>query len=187
MAFWQSVKLEPKRSFRFTLSVAGTNDEGLQEFLIEKVNKPGFSVSESEVKYLNHTFYYPGRVTWNDISFTIIDCLDPPVANATVQVMKMLQASGYSIPQGPAVAGALETLSKSSSLAALGMVKIHQYSAAGGAPQETWILNNAWIKDVKFGDLDYGSEDMQKVEVTLKYDNAYVQTRGQGKFPAGPG
>ena len=27
---------------------------------------------------------------------------------------------------------------------------------------ETWVLNNAWIKDVKFGNLDYGSEDMQK-------------------------
>jgi len=182
MAFWQDTNLEPKRSYRFTMSVAGAGGK-LQEFLIEKVNKPSFSINESEVKYLNHTFYYPGRVTWNDISFTVVDCLSPFDANATAEVMKMLEVSGYNIPEG-GEAG-LATLSKKRSLDALGMIKIHQYNSEGQPPAETWVLNNAWIKDVKFGDLDYGSEDMQKVDITLKYDNAYVTIAGRGNLPSG--
>ena len=183
MAFWQSSDLEPKRSYRFQLSIAG-QDNKLEEFLVEKVTKPSFTVGESEVKYLNHTFYYPGRVTWNDLSFTIIDVLGE--ANATARVMKMLEDAGYQIPSSQD----LSTMSKKGSQRALGEVMIHQYRAEGGKAVETWVLNNAWIKDVKFGDLDYGSEDMQKVDVTLKYDNAYIKLAsseggGGGNFPTG--
>ena len=39
-------------------------------------------------------------------------------------------------------------------------------------------LNNAWFKDVKFGDLDYDSEDMLNVEVSLRYDNANLRSSG---------
>jgi len=179
MAFWQSQDLEPKRSYRFTLSVSGEFGK-IEEFLIEKVNKPSFSISESEVKYLNHTFYYPGRVTWNDISFTIIDVLRPASANGSVALMQMLELSGYRIPEGGAAG--LQTLSKAESGRALGQIKIHQYLGEGGAPAETWVLNNSWVKDVKFGDLDYGSEDMQKVDVTIKYDNAFIKVDG-ANFP----
>ena len=183
MAFWQSSDLEPKRSYRFQLSVAGA-DNKLEEFLIEKVNKPSFTISESEVKYLNHTFYYPGRVTWNEISFTIIDVLGQ--ANATARIMLMLEGAGYDIP----TAADTSTISKRNSQEALGEVMIHQFRSSGGRPIETWVLNNAWIQEVKFGDLDYGSEDMQKVDVTLKYDNAYIKLAaseggGGGNFPTG--
>jgi len=182
MAFWQDTELEPKRSYRFTLSVTGKTGN-IKEFLVEKVSKPGFSINESEVKYLNHTFFYPGRVTWSDVAFTVTDCLRPADANATAIIMEMLEEAGYNMPEG-GEAG-LRTLSKAGSLAALGVVKIHQYLAEGGAPQETWVLNNAWIKEAKFGELDYGSDDMQKVDITLKYDNAYVQIRGKGNLPSG--
>ena len=182
MTFWQDVRLEPKRSYRFRLSIAGEKDN-IKEFLVEKVGKPGFSINESEVKYLNHTFYYPGRVTWGDVKFTITDCLRPVEANATAIVMKMLEESGYNMPEGGD--GGLRTLSKAASKSALGQVKIHQYLAEGGEPMETWVLNNAWIKDVQFGELDYGSDDMQKVDVTLKYDNAYIERPGQQNLPSG--
>tara|TARA_R110002060_G_scaffold8046_1_gene12098 strand:- start:589 stop:1149 length:561 start_codon:yes stop_codon:yes gene_type:complete len=182
MAFWQSAEIEPKRSYRFTLSVTGQDNE-IQEFLVEKVSKPSFSVGESEVKYLNHTFYYPGRVTWNDISFTVVDVLGH--ANATATIMLMLESAGYEIPQR----GSYKTMSKAGSRKALGVVKIHQYRADGGKPVETWVLNNAWIKEAKFGDLDYGSEDMLKVDITLKYDNAYIklaptERAGGGNLPS---
>lgn len=182
MAFWQDTNLEPKRSYRFTLSVAG-GEGTLREFLIEQVTKPSFSITESEVKYLNHTFYYPGRLSWNDISFTVIDCLTPVDANATATLVEMLEASGYNIPEGgPAGLG---TISKKRSLSALGQIKIHQYNSEGSPPAETWVLNNAWIKDVQFGELSYDSDDMQKVQVTLRYDNAYVTIPGRGNLPTG--
>ena len=132
---------------------------------------------------MNHTFFYPGRVSWNDISFTVIDCLSPSDANATATLMEMLQQSGYNIPEGGSAG--LGTISKKRSLSALGLVKIHQYNSEGAPPAETWVLNNAWIKEVAFGELAYDSDDMQKVDVTLKYDNAYVTIPGRGNLPTG--
>ena len=187
MTFWQDTELEPKRSFRFTMSVTGENN-AIREFLIEKVSKPSFSIGEVEAKYLNHSFFYPGKITWNDVTFTVIDCLKPSDANATVTVMKMLEASGYDQPSSPPRGNV--TMSKKAALKALGMVKIHQFpggtpGAAAVKPEETWTLVNAWIKEVKFGDLEYGNEEMQKIDITLKYDNAYVWTGESGNLPTG--
>jgi hypothetical protein len=179
MAFWQNPELEPKRSYRFLLTVAG-QDNVIPTFLISKVNKPSFSITESEHKYLNHTFYYPGRVQWNEVSFTVVDVISA-TANGAQAVMKMLQASGYEMPVND---GVLATVSKAKSVNALGTITIHQLNS-DGTVVEDWVLNNAWIKDVKFGDLDYGSEEMQNVDITVKYDNAYINVyEGAGKLPS---
>jgi len=179
MTFWQDPGLEPKRSYRFTMSVAGLEDV-IPAFLITKVSKPGFDISESEHKYLNHTFYYPGRVTWTDVSFTIVDVIDS-VSNGSQAVMKMLETAGYKIPVDD---GVTQSMSKANSVSALGTVTIHQIDA-DGTIVEDWVLKNAWIRSAKFGELDYGSEDMQNVEVTLKYDNAYINVyQGVGKVPS---
>jgi len=180
MAFWQEAKLEPKRAFRFELSVAGL-DTTIPKFLISKVNKPSFSISESEHKYLNHTFYYPGRMSWNDISFTIVDVISH-TSDGTQAVMKMLEKAGYKIPTNE---GETSTLSKARSVGALGKVIIRQIDSDGGKVEE-WVLNNAWIKEAKFGDLDYGSEDMMNIEISLKYDNAYVNAYSK-KLPSNAG
>jgi hypothetical protein len=51
-----------------------------------------------------------------------------------------------------------------------------------GKTREVWTLNNAWIKDAKFGDLDYDSEDMLNVEVALRYDNASLKSTRTGEY-----
>ncbi len=174
--FWQNPALEPKRAYRFVLRVPGTDSFGVKQFLVTKVTKPAFSISESEHKYLNHSFYYPGKLTWNDVSFTIVDTLGP--ADGTYAMTELLKRMGYTLPQNPDAGGtSLQTISKATSTAAMGTIEIIQIDAEGNE-REIWTLNNAWIKDVKFGDLDYGGEDMLNVDVTLKYDNASLRSSG---------
>ena len=179
MTFWQDPGMEPKRSYRFTMSVAGA-DNAIPMFLISKATKPSFSISETEHRYLNHTFYYPGRLTWNDVTFTVVDVIDSS-ANGAQAVMKMLDATGYKVPTDE---GVKETISKRKSVSALGTITIHQLDS-DGTIVEDWVLKNAWIKDVKFGDLDYASEEAQNVDVTVRYDNAYINVfQGEGKLPS---
>jgi len=177
MTFWYDSQIQPKRAYRFLLSVVGANNS-IKQFLIKKVSKPSFTISESEHKYLNHTFYYPGKVTWNEVNFTIVDVVDD-VDNGTAAVMKMLEGSGYRIPT---TNGELSTVSKEKSVQALGQITIRQIDS-DGRNVEGWALHNAWIKDVKFGELDYSSEEMLNVDVTVRYDNAYFEGRGVGKLP----
>jgi len=185
--FWQNPSLEPKRAFKFVLSIAGgASGAKIPQFLIKKVSKPSFTVSESEHKFLNHSFWFPGKVTWGEVSFTIVDVLGEE--DGAAHLMNMLQQAGYSHP-GTINAddtNTLRTMSKAKSVGALGQVMIRQIDSGGlkdgkeepPKVRETWVLTNAWIKDVKFGDLDYDSEDMLNVEVALKYDNAVLQADG---------
>jgi hypothetical protein len=46
MTFWQDADIQPKRAYRFLMSVEGPN-ASIKRFLIKKVNKPSFTVSES--------------------------------------------------------------------------------------------------------------------------------------------
>ena len=45
-----------------------------------------------------------------------------------------------------------------------------------GNPLEKWILKHAWIKEVTFGELDYGSDDLTEVMVKFRYDWAEAET-----------
>jgi hypothetical protein len=38
----------------------------------------------------------------------------------------------------------------------------------------TFALNNAWLKSVNFGNLDYSSDDINEVSFTFRYDWADV-------------
>lgn len=182
--FWQNAELEPKRSFKFVLSIAGGSaGVNVPQFLVKKVNKPSLTVSESEHKFLNHSFWFPGKVTWNEVSFTIVDVLGDQ--DGAASIMKLMQTAGYSWPGNinASDTNTLQTMSKKKSVDALGTVIIRQFDSgkSGGVPEvlEEWRLFNAWIKDVKFGDLDYDSEDMLNVEVALRYDNAAIMSNGK--------
>jgi hypothetical protein len=184
--FWQNSSLEPKRAFKFLLRISGNQTFGVKQFLIKKVTKPSFTISESEHKYLNHSFYFPGKVTWNEISFTIVDTLG--MADGTASMVRLFKEMGYDLPSNPDAQGAdaqaaLRTISKKSAVAAMGQIEIVQLDS-DGIEREIWKLNGAWFKDVKFGDLDYDSEDMLNVEVSVRYDNADLKSSGGSNDPA---
>jgi hypothetical protein len=183
--FWQNVNLEPKRGFRFLLSVEGGANFGISQFLIKSVKKPSVGVGESSHNFLNHTFFYPGRFTWQEVNFVVVDTVDPS-ANASKQVMQLLEASGYELPTTPSAASDRKSMSKKASVTGLGTVKIKTLNAEGVVIEE-WVLNNAWVKTADFGALDYGTEDLLNVSIGLRYDNAYLNVKGKGNFPTTPG
>ena len=39
----------------------------------KKIDKPTFSLTESEHKYLMHSYYFPGKLSWNEITATVVD------------------------------------------------------------------------------------------------------------------
>ena len=165
--FWKDANFEIKRSFKWVVIFGGTTGGTIPSFIASKVTKPSLSIGETEHNYLNHKFYYPGQVTWNDVSMTLVDPLEPDAARLLLQRIK---EGGYRPPENK---NDLTTISKAKSVAQFSQIKIQQLDAQGTA-RETWVLWNAWPKDVKFGDLDYSSEDMVNIELTFKYDYAWI-------------
>lgn len=172
---------DPKRNFRFTVEFQGISaaQGGAKLWYAKSATKPSFAINAAEHKYLNHTFYYPGNVTWNDVTVTMVDPQDPDMA-ATLSAI--IEAAGYSPPTD---ADDLASISKAKSASALGTVLITQLDADGN-PLETWTLWNSFLTEVKYGDsLEYGNDDLTELSVTIKYDWARLETKG--KAAAGDG
>ena len=178
MPFWSTnfgentALKDPKRNFRFIVEFGGiyATPGGAVAWYAKTAGKPSFTIATSEHKYLNHTFYYPGSVTWNPITITMVDPVDPDM---TATFSDIIVNSGYSPPTDTTSLG---TMSKAKAAGALGAVTVTQIDS-NGDPLETWTLWNSYIEDVKFGDsLAYGNDDLTEVSVTLKYDWARVET-----------
>ena len=92
--FWSDASegiRDPKRQFRWILL-----NDNIPVYTLKKVAKPSFTVQESTHKYINHTFYYPGRVSYDPVSVTLVD---PVAPDASAKMMQILQQSGYSFPE----------------------------------------------------------------------------------------
>ena len=162
---------DPKRKFRFTVEFQGIASAigGAVMWYAKTVSKPSFAIAAAEHKYLNHTFYYPGSVTWNDVAITLVDPVDPDM---TATLSDIVVQSGYA---PPADTTALSTMSKAKAAGALGTVIITQIDSEG-KPLETWTLWNSFLTEVKYGDLAYGDDELVEMGVTIKYDWARVET-----------
>tara|TARA_R110000824_G_scaffold80365_5_gene202178 strand:+ start:28989 stop:29582 length:594 start_codon:yes stop_codon:yes gene_type:complete len=163
---------DPKRKFRFTVSMTGLTDTDAasnEMWYAKTATKPSFQIATTEHKYLNHTFFYPGTVTWQDVTLTLVDPQDPDIA---ASFSSLMETAKYAVPSS---AGGLSTMTKSSLGAAVGTVTIAQLNG-DGAEIESWVLKNALITEMKFGDLEYGADDLTELSLTLKYDWAECTT-----------
>jgi len=162
---------DPKRKFRFTVEIQGiqASQGGAAIWYAKTISKPSFAITSAEHKYLNHTFYYPGSVTWNEVDLTLVDPVDPDMA-ATLS--DIIVQSGYAPPTDTTK---LTTISKAKSAGALGTVIITQIDS-DGSPLEKWTLWNSFITELKYGDLEYGGDDLTEMSVKIRYDWARVET-----------
>ncbi len=158
---------DPKRGFRFKITFEGLNDGEIVWFA-KKVGKPGFSITEVGHSYLNHKFYFPGRVEWEPISMTLVDPVSP---GAVAQTNALVVSSGYQVPGS---ATDLQTISKGKSNASIGNIQIDQIDA-DGAVVESWSLKNVFVKSLKFGELAYESDELIEIELELRYDWAVCE------------
>jgi hypothetical protein len=173
---------DPKRKFRFIVEFQGIQaaQGGAQLWYAKTAAKPSFKVETTEHSFLNHKFHYPGAVTWEEVSITLVDPVSPDM---TATLSDIIVQSGYSPPANP---NALSTISKAKAVGALGTVTITQLDSMGD-PLEKWTLWNAFITEVKYGELEYGSDDIAEMTVGLRYDWARVETFADGSVAVAGG
>jgi len=165
-------RLDPKRAYRFIVEL--NNYDSGATWYAKSVTKPSISVTDTAHTYLNHKFYYPGRVEWSEISVELVDPVSP---DAAAETFAILESAGYHIPTSTVQeAGDLTTMSKTRAVNALGGVTIKQVDSDGVA-LETWTLVNPFIKSVNLGDLSYENDALTSISLGIRYDYAHCQTR----------
>jgi len=163
--FWNEPDVEPKRKFRWILSVG---DGTVPAWVIKKVTKPTITISEVKHSFINHSFYYPGRVEYNEIEFTLVDPVDPDMA---ANLLEIIYNSGYELPETFEISKQTITKGEATGATAINHMYIQQIDADAKTIEE-WQLVNVWVKEVNFGDLDYESDDINEITVKVRYDFA---------------
>lgn len=182
MTFWTDGRIEPKRQNRWIVQFDGIHNGNM--FFANKVTRPAIEVSKKEHKFLNHTFNYPGRVTWQPVTLTMVDTAGGGTENSsTVDVMAnlmdILAESGYMVPLN---ANSLGTISKEKAVN-----NLSSGGGAGSAPArsngitiqmvnedgvtvEQWKLMNAFITKFTPSELSYEEDGIATIDIEITYD-----------------
>ena len=154
--FGRSLTWEPKKQHQFIMSMG---DTGIPAYLIKASAKPSLSNGEIALDHINTQRYVKGKSVWNSIAVTLYDAIVPSGAQSVMEWVRLHHESatgrdGYS------------SFYKK-------QIKLHQLSPLGEVIEE-WILNGTYIMDSNFGSLDWSTEDVVTIEMTLRYDWALL-------------
>jgi len=169
--FWDNPAAEPKRSHRFLVSfdLPGQTDASIYA---RTFTKPAYTIGVTEHQFLDKTFYYPGRVTWNEITMQFVNSASPDM---DAKLQSVLLASGFRWPDDVSTNTAVQaananTVNKLAAVTALGReVKVTELDGNGIA-LGTHSLKNPFVTSISYGTLDYSSEDLLTVDINLRYD-----------------
>ena len=145
---------EPKRQHHFLLVF-----DDLPAYLVKTSAKPSIANGEVALDHINVKRYVKGKSEWSTISMTLYDAIVPSGAQAVMEWVRLHHESatgrdGYSsFYKKP--------------------MRLHQLSPLGEVIEE-WILNGAFITDASFGTFDWGSDAVQEIELTIRYDWALL-------------
>jgi hypothetical protein len=174
--FWGQANAEPKRQFRFELSFTqrnGNQKGDIPVWSVKTATKPVAEISTIPHQYIDHTFNFPGRVTWQPITVTLVDPVNPDLSYAFLDI---LGTAGYKYPSTDSISR--RSLSKKAFTDTIGNVVLKQIDADGNEV-ERWELINPIITNIDFGGtLSYESDDMVEVGCTITYDWAELTRSG---------
>lgn len=161
MAFWSNPATEPKRQYRFLIT---NGNEESNWYWVKSAQTPSFDINEGVYLLGNHKHKYPGTVSWNDISITIVDD-----SNRIKELYDLLIEGGY-YPDASEIDG-MRKVNMTRNFVNGADFQIVLLKADGTA-SDTWTLKNPWVKSANFGQLDYSSDDLLSIDLTICYDRA---------------
>jgi hypothetical protein len=169
--FWGNQNADPKRKFRWLVEFTGGGQQGdgnTIQLAAKTIKKPSFEIVSTPHKFINHTFYFPGRVEWKEINATLVDVGGD--RDVTTILTSVFLRSGYVVPDE--LRACEFAIAKDLSVDAFGANFLIKQIGPEAEIIEEWKLINPWLRMVEFGDLDYGSEDLVEINLTIVYDYA---------------
>jgi hypothetical protein len=146
---------EPKTKNRFIMEI-----DGIPSYLIKTANRPSIQFETITLDHINVNRKLKGKGTWQPIEITLFDPIVPSGAQA---VMEWVRLSHESLTGRD---GYADFYKKDIQCYLLGPV---------GDKIEQWTLKGAFIQAATFNDLDWSSNDVVEISLTLEYDYAILE------------
>lgn len=147
------------RKFRWLLKIDGVSAV-TGALPPDKSARPSLSFKEIEVQHLNETIYFAGKPEWKPINLTLFD-----LKKNNNPVFEWIKEQ-YNPCEGEWKAPAPDTFKKS-------VARLEMYDGCGNV-METWLYENVWPQAIEWGELDMSNNEYVTVDLTLRYDRAFV-------------
>jgi len=129
------------------------SDLGIQEWWVASAARPGITQNPVEIPFINTSNYVIGRYNWDEINVTLRDPIGPSASQAVMEWVR-LHSESVTGRQGYAVAYKRDLI-------------LEMLDPTGTAISQ-WIIKEAMISSCKFGNLDYSSDELATIELTLR-------------------
>ena len=146
---------EPKHQHRFIMGI-----DGIPSYMIKGAARPNLSFNPVEIDHINVKRKVKGKPSWASLSVTLYD---PIVPSASQALFEWIRLSHEAVTGRD---GYFDMYSKDLDLWMLGPV---------GDIVEHWILKGAWIAAYDGGTLDWASDSLSEIQVTLEYNYAILE------------
>jgi hypothetical protein len=147
-------KFEPRMQNRFWFYL---EPGGIPSYVCKAASKPSFTQTPVVIDHVNVQRKFKGKTEWQDMTITLQDPVDP-ISAAAVHDWLLLHHEAVT-----GIDGYADDYKRELQLDQLG---------PDGDVLETWILNGAFISAGNFGDLDWSSNEVVTIELTITYDYA---------------
>lgn len=148
---------EPLRQNRWLLRFPA--DLGIQEWWCKTAKRPSIKQEGKAIPFLNTETYVVGRYTWDAIQVTLRDPIGPSASQAIMEWVR-LHSESVTGRQGYAAGYKRD-------------VELEMLDPTGVVVSK-WILKNAFITNADFGNLDYSSDELSEITITLQMDYAIL-------------
>ncbi|MBR6516656.1 MAG: phage tail protein [Bacilli bacterium] len=148
---------EPLRKNRWLLRFPA--DLGIQEWWLESASRPNIIQNETEIPFLNTSTYVVGRYHWETIQVKLRDPIGPSASQAIMEWIR-LHSESITGRQGYAAGYKRD-------------IELEMLDPTGVVVQK-WILKNAMCTTANFDDLNYSTDDLASITITLRYDYAIL-------------
>ena len=158
--------LMPKLQYRFRVNFLNIGTSASSVELTKQVvdiNRPQITFDEITLPVYNSTVYLAGRHTWNELTVNLRDDAQGSVSKIVgQQVQKQLDM----VEQASAATGQDYKFQTN--------IEILDGGNGTAVPQvlETWECYGCYLKTANYGALNYGSNEVATIALTIRYDNA---------------
>lgn len=145
------VEYELLRKNRFLLRFP--SDLGIQEWWVSSVARPSISMGATEIPFLNTSSYVAGRYKWEEMTITLREPIGPSASQAVMEWVR-LHSESVTGRQGYAIAYKRDL--------------VLEMLDPTGTVVSQWILKSCQIKSAKFDQLEYNSDDLATLTLTIQ-------------------
>lgn len=161
-----------KRKYRYLFFIPEISEEGVNALPPLKSARPSLSFKEIDAQHLTETIYYPGRPEWKPINLVLYDLKgnSNPVWDWIKYAYDPKKDENNWQPSCPT------DINQTGFKRGMGtnLCRLEMYDGTG-VVIEKWIFEGVWCQSIEFGDLDMGSNEVSTIDLTLRYDRAYIE------------